>query len=108
AYADTTFWTVRDFLRPLLRRTGVPLAAKSGVAARTIQAYPNPAQEAVQLALPADWAQLGEAEVLDVAGRVVRRFRPQAQTESLVRGTLPAGLYAVRFAGQVPVRVVFE
>ena len=108
AYADTTFWTVRDFLRPLLRRTGVALAAKSGVAARTIQAYPNPAQAAVQLALPADWAQLGEAEVLDVAGRVVRRFRPQAQTEQLVRGALPAGLYAVRFAGQVPVRVVFE
>jgi para-nitrobenzyl esterase len=107
-YADTTFWTIRDFLRPLLRRAGVPLAAKAGVAARTIQAYPNPAQTAVQLALPADWAQLGEAEVLDVAGRVVRRFRPQAQTEPLVRGTLPAGLYAVRFAGQVPVRVVFE
>ena len=108
AYADTTFWTIRDFLRPLLRRTGVALAAKAGVAARTIQAYPNPAQEAVQLVLPADWAQLGEAEVLDVAGRVVRRFRPQAQTEPLVRGTLPAGLYAVRFSGQVPVRVVFE
>ena len=108
AYADTTFWTIRDFLRPLLRRTGVALAAKAGLAASTIQAYPNPAQEAVQLALPADWAQLGEAELLDVAGRVVRRFRPQAQTTQLVRGALPAGIYAVRFAGQVPVRVVFE
>jgi len=107
-YADTTFWTIRDFLRPLLRRTGVALAAKAGTAARTIQAHPNPAQEAVQLALPADWAQLGEAELLDVAGRVVRRFRPQAQTTSLVRGALPAGVYAVRFVGQVPVRVVFE
>jgi hypothetical protein len=108
AYADTTFWTIRDFLRPLLRRTGVALAAKSGTAASIIQAYPNPAQEAVQLALPADWAQLGEAELLDVAGRVVRRFRPQAQTTPLVRGALPAGIYAVRFTGQVPVRVVFE
>jgi para-nitrobenzyl esterase len=108
AYADTTFWTIRDFLRPLLRRTGVALAAKSALAARTVQAYPNPAQEAVQLALPADWAQLGEAEVLDVAGRVVRRFRPQAQTTQVERGALPAGIYAVRFAGQVPVRVVFE
>ncbi|MGI4862523.1 MAG: carboxylesterase family protein [Janthinobacterium lividum] len=107
-YADTTFWTVRDFLRPLLRRTGVALAARAGTAASVIQAYPNPAQEAVQLALPADWAQLGEAELLDVAGRVVRRFRPQAQNAQLVRGALPAGLYAVRFAGQVPVRVVFE
>jgi hypothetical protein len=108
AYADTTFWTIRDFLRPLLRRTGVALAAKAGVASSTIQAYPNPAQEAVQLALPADWAQLGEAELLDVAGRVVRRFRPQGPTTPLVRGVLPAGVYAVRFAGQVPVRVVFE
>ena len=107
-YADTTFWTVRDFLRPLLRRTGVALAAKAGTVASLIQAYPNPAQDAVQLALPADWSQLGEAEVLDVAGRVVRRFRPQAQTAQLVRGTLPGGIYAVRFAGQVPVRVVFE
>ncbi len=107
-YADTTFWTVRDFLRPLLRRTGVALAAKASTAASLIQAYPNPAQDAVQLALPADWSQLGEAEILDVAGRVVRRFRPQAQTTQLVRGTLPAGIYAVRFAGQVPVRVVFE
>jgi hypothetical protein len=107
-YADTTFWTIRDFLRPLLRRTGVALAAKASLAASAVQAYPNPAQEAVQLVLPADWAQVGEAELLDVAGRVVRRFRPQAQTTQLVRGTLPAGLYAVRFAGQVPVRVVFE
>lgn len=108
AYADTTFWTIRDFLRPLLRRTGVALAAKAGTTASILQAYPNPAHEAVQLALPANWAQLGEAELLDMAGRVVRRFRPQAQTTELVRGTLPAGLYAVRFAGQVPVRVVFE
>jgi para-nitrobenzyl esterase len=108
AYADTTFWTIRDFLRPLLRRTGVALAAKASIAASLIQAYPNPAQDAVQLAFPPDWAQLGEAEILDVAGRVVRRFRPQAQTTQLVRGALPAGIYAVRFAGQVPVRVVFE
>jgi len=108
AYADTTFWTIRDFLRPLLRRTGVALAAKAAATASVVQAYPNPAQEAVQLALPPDWAQLGEAEVLDMAGRVVRRLRPQAQTTQLVRGTLPAGIYAVRFAGQVPVRVVFE
>ena len=107
-YADTTFWTIRDFLRPLLRRTGVALAAKASTTASLIQAYPNPAQEAVQLALPANWAQLGEAELLDVAGRVVRRFRPQAQTEQLMRGALPMGLYVVRFAGQAPVRVVFD
>ena len=108
AYADTTFWTVRDFLRPLLKRSGVALAARTTVASAVFSAYPVPAQAAVQLALPATWAQLGEAEVLDMAGRVVRRFRPQAQLETLPRAGLAAGIYAVRFAGQVPVRVVFE
>jgi para-nitrobenzyl esterase len=73
-----------------------------------VQAYPNPAHDAVQLLLPADWPQLGEAEMLDAIGRVVRRFRPQAQTAQVARGTLPPGLYSVRFAGQVPVRVLFE
>ena len=107
-YADTTFRTVRDFLRPLLRRAGVALATRAGTAPAAFQAYPVPAREVVQLALPADFARLGEAEVLDAAGRVVRRFRPQTQQEQLLRNGLPAGLYAVRFAGQVPVRVVFE
>ncbi|NML65939.1 carboxylesterase family protein [Hymenobacter sp. RP-2-7] len=108
AYADTVFWTVRDFLRPLLKRSGVALAARAAAAPAVFQAYPNPAREVVQLALPADFAHLGEAELLDVTGRVVRRFRPQAPTEQLPRGGLPAGLYALRFAGQAPVRVVFE
>ena len=108
AYADTVFWTVRDFLRPLLKRSGVALAARAAVAQATFQVYPNPATTAVQLALPADFARLGEAELLDVTGRVVRRFRPMAQQTELPRGGLPAGIYAVRFASQVPVRVVFE
>jgi len=108
AYADTVFWTVRDFLRPLLKRSGVALAARATATQAVFQAYPIPAREAVQLVLPADFARLGEAELLDAAGRVVRRFRPRAPTEQLLRGTLAPGLYAVRFAGQVPVRVVFE
>lgn len=108
AYADTTFWTIRDFLRPLLKRSGVALAARSGASAAVFQAYPNPATETMQLALPPNWQQLGEAELLDAAGRVVRRFRPQAQVVQLARGPLPAGLYLLRFAGQAPARVVFE
>ena len=107
-YADTVFWTVRDFLRPLLRLPGVALATQASAATARFQAYPTPAAEAVQLTLPTDWPALGEAELLDAAGRVVRRFRPQAQTVQLARGPLPAGLYLVRFAGQVPVRVIFE
>jgi para-nitrobenzyl esterase len=108
AYADTVFWTIRDFLRPVLRQAGSVLASRSAAARPTVQAYPNPAHDAVQLLLPADWPQLGEAEMLDAIGRVVRRFRPQAQTAQVARGTLPPGLYSVRFAGQVPVRVLFE
>lgn len=108
AYADTVFWTVRDFLRPLLKRSGVALATRATVAATTFQAYPNPATTAVQLSLPADFARLGEAELLDVTGRVVRHFQPTAQYVELLRGTLPPGVYAVRFANQAPVRVVFE
>ena len=108
AYADTTFWTIRDFLRPLLKRSGVALAARATANAATLQAYPNPAREVVQLALPADFTRLGEAELLDVTGRVVRRFRPQAAACALLRENLPAGLYALRFGGQAPVRVVFE
>jgi len=108
AYADTTFWTIRDFLRPLLKRSGVALAARPAVAPATFQAYPNPATTAVQLALPADFARLGEAELLDMTGRVVRRFQPTTQQTELPRSGLPAGIYAVRFASQAPVRVVFE
>ncbi|MVN76543.1 carboxylesterase family protein [Hymenobacter sp. HMF4947] len=108
AYADTTFWTIRDFLRPLLRRAGTVLAAQSAVPGMRIQAYPTPALGAVQLVLPATWAQLGEAEVLDVTGRVVRRLTPAAQQVELARGALGAGVYLVKFQGQPPVRIAFE
>ncbi|RYE90237.1 MAG: T9SS type A sorting domain-containing protein [Cytophagaceae bacterium] len=108
AYADTVFWTVRDFLRPLLRRSGVALATRATAATTIFQAYPNPARDAVQLALPANFAQLGEATVLDATGRVVRRFRPDSSQPTLFRSSLPAGLYTIYFAGQVPVHIVFE
>ena len=108
-YADTTFWTIRDFLRPLLRRAGTVLAARTGAALPPlVQAYPTPAQEAVQLVLPATWAQLGPAQLLDMTGRVVRQFTPTAQQVQLPRGSLGAGIYSLRFAGQAPVRIVFQ
>jgi para-nitrobenzyl esterase len=108
-YADTTFWTIRDFLRPVLRQAGTALATKAGVSQlAAIQAYPTPAQDAVQLVLPTAWPQLGEAQLLDVTGRVVRQFRPTEQQEQLPRGALRAGIYSLRFQGQVPVRIVFE
>jgi para-nitrobenzyl esterase len=109
AYADTTFWTIRDFLRPILRQAGTPLAARatSGASPAAL-AYPIPAQQAVQLALPLGWRELGDAQLLDMTGRVVRRFTPQAQHVQLARGSLAAGSYFLQFRGQPPVRVVFE
>ena len=108
AYADTTFWTIRDFLRPVLRPTGTALAARLAGTAPVAQAYPLPARDYVQLALPPTWRALGPADLLDLTGRVVRRLTPPAQTWQVPRGALAAGTYWLRFAGQVPVRVVFE
>ena len=107
AYADTTFWGIRDFLRPILRLSS-PLATRSSTAAPLIQAYPNPAQEVMQLQLPDTWAQLGELELLDATGRVVRRVQPQAQHLQVERQGLAPGMYLLRFTGQPPVRVAWE
>lgn len=109
AYADTAFWTIRDFLRPLLRQAGTVLAARPGAALPpSVQAYPLPAREAVQLVLPEAWPQLGEAQLVDMTGRVVSRLVPTARQVQLARGSLSAGIYSLRFAGQAPVRIVFQ
>lgn len=108
AYADTTFWTMRDFLRPLLRQTGTVLAARATAGGPQAQAYPNPAQDAVQLTIPAAWRQLGEAQLLDVTGRVVRRLDPRTADLRVARGALTAGVYSLKFPGQAPLRIVFE
>ena len=109
AYADTTFWTIRDFLRPVLRLPGTVLAARSGNALSPgILAYPVPARDYVRLALPENWRALGEARLLDMTGRVVRRLTPQGREEQLPRGGLGAGLYSLQFAGRVPTRIIFE
>ena len=109
AYADTAFWTIRDFLRPILRQAGTALAARSASQAAPIaEAYPLPARDYVQLALPPTWRTLGNADLLDMTGRVVRRLTPTAQSWQVPRGALAAGIYSLRFAGQPPVRLVFE
>ncbi|AWM33711.1 alpha/beta hydrolase [Hymenobacter nivis] len=108
AYADTAFWTIRDFMRPLLRQTGTVLAARATAAGPQAQAYPTPATDAVQLNIPAAWRQLGEAQLLDMTGRVVRRLDPRPADLRLTRGALAAGVYSLRFPGQAPLRIVFE
>jgi para-nitrobenzyl esterase len=108
-YADTTFWTIRDFLRPILRLSGTTLAARPASAASpSALAYPTPARDVVQLVLPTNWRELGDAQLLDMTGRVVRRLTPQAQQLQLARGNLAAGIYSLKFAGCAPTRLVFE
>lgn len=111
AYADTTFRTIRDFLRPSLGQPGTVLASvKPGApkVAVAVQRYPIPAEGMVRLVLPDAWQLPLEAQLLDVAGRVVRTFRPAAHDLQLLRGSLPAGGYWLKFPGQAPVRIEFK
>ncbi len=112
AYADTTFRAIRTFLRTSLGTAGTPLAARAAAlpgAAPTAQAYPNPATDVLHLRLPAAWALPARAQLLDATGRVVRTLPPATAPDVTVpRGTLPAGLYLLRFAGQPPMRVEFQ
>ncbi|GAB3313469.1 hypothetical protein GCM10027511_24830 [Hymenobacter humi] len=111
AYADTTFRTIRDFLRPVLAQPGTvvtalkPNAGKTGSAP---QAYPIPADEAVRVVLSEAWPLTTEAELLDATGRVVRTLSPSSRDLELPRGSLRAGIYWLRFAGQVPLRIEFR
>ncbi|MDO7884515.1 alpha/beta hydrolase [Hymenobacter cheonanensis] len=108
-YADTTFWTIRDFLRPVLRLAGTPLAARPASAASpTTLAYPLPAHDYVDLTLPANWRDLGDARLLDLTGRVVRQLTPQARQTRVLRAGLASGSYFWQLAGQPAVRVVFD
>ncbi|WP_426058178.1 hypothetical protein [Hymenobacter sp. B1770] len=110
AYADTTFRTMRDFLRPSLAQPGTvitaaaPSAAKAGPAA---QAYPIPADDAIRLVLPPAWALPVEAQLLDVTGRVVRTINPHVRDVEVLRGALRAGVYSLKFPGQLPIRIEF-
>ncbi|GAB3586777.1 carboxylesterase family protein [Hymenobacter daeguensis] len=110
AYADTTFRTIRDFLRPVLALPGTVLAAKPAALAQpAAQAYPNPAEEAIRIVLPDAWATLAEAQLIDAAGRVVRTISPASTRDlNLLRGSLKAGIYSLKFPGQTPVRIEFK
>jgi hypothetical protein len=115
AYADTTFRTMRDFLRPVLALPGliVTAAQAPAPAAPAAQAYPNPADDAIRIELPAAWvvpgrATAAEAQLLDAAGRVVRLIQPTTRTLSVPRGSLKGGVYSLKFPGQPAVRIEFR
>ncbi|GAB3876200.1 hypothetical protein GCM10028824_33480 [Hymenobacter segetis] len=109
-YADTTFRTIRDFLRPVLALPGlvVTAAVAPATAQPAAQAYPNPADDAIRIELPAAWSTAAEAQLLDAAGRVVRLIQPTTRTLSVPRGTLKGGVYSLKFPGQPAVRIEFR
>jgi dienelactone hydrolase len=110
SYADTTFRTIRDFLRPSLGQPGTVLSASTAASRATMpQAYPVPATTAIQLAVPVGTTfKPQNAELLDATGRVVRRFRWETANQVLPRENLKAGLYFLRSLNQPLIRVVFE
>ncbi|MBF9140917.1 endonuclease [Hymenobacter properus] len=94
----------------------VPLAGRTAAVLRnTLEIYPNPASETVQLRLPGvPSARPATIEVLDLLGRPVRQRAAQLSATDAVpvdlRG-LPAGIYAIRvlceevtYTGRVVVR----
>ena len=110
AYADTTFRTIRDFLRPSLAQAGTVLAARAaaGPAGPVAQAYPMPADNALRVELPETGPQPREAQLLDLNGRGVRTLSVTSRTLEIGRGSLPAGIYFLRMDGQAPVRIEFR
>ncbi|MBO0357026.1 carboxylesterase family protein [Hymenobacter sp. BT186] len=110
AYADTTFRTIRDFLRPSLGQPGTVLSATAAASrAAMLQAYPVPATTEIQLAAPTGTLfKQHTAELLDATGRIVRRFQWEQANQTLPRENLKAGLYFLRSPNQPPLRVVFE
>jgi len=110
AYADTTFRTIRDFLRPSLVQPGTVLSASSTAGRVTgTQAYPVPATTEIRLVVPTGTVfRPQNAELLDATSRVVRRFRWETASQVLPRNGLKPGLYFVRSQDQLPIRVVFE
>ncbi|MBC7447431.1 MAG: alpha/beta hydrolase fold domain-containing protein [Hymenobacteraceae bacterium] len=109
AYADTTFWTIRDFLRPLVGAASPLRVAPLADAPAYPAAWPLPAAEIVRIRWGARRAfQPTDAALLEATtGRVVRRFRWTTPELAVPRAGLPAGTYVVRAAGSPPVRVVF-
>jgi endonuclease I len=94
----------------------IPTATRSAAVLRnTLELYPNPASETVQVRLPGvATARAATVELLDMLGRTVRQRTAQLSATDAVsvdlRG-LPAGVYAVRvqcaeaeYTGRVLVR----
>ncbi|KUG08239.1 alpha/beta hydrolase [Solirubrum puertoriconensis] len=95
AYFDTTYQTVRAFLRPLLRQPGTVLsAAQSNNLVSELQVYPVPAQQLIVLEATGQQPfRPRQVELLDAKGRVVRRFLWDKPRMLIPRDNLPEGTY---------------
>jgi hypothetical protein len=76
----------------------VSVDAAGGLA--SILAYPNPATEALHIALPAEWPLATRASLLDMQGREVRTtlLNRTSPVAALPVADLPAGLYLLRLS----------
>ncbi|QHJ07768.1 carboxylesterase family protein [Hymenobacter busanensis] len=94
AYFDTTFQTVRDFLRPLLRQPATVLAVKTASNLAQAQIFPVPAEQTIHLEAPSGTPfRPVRVELIDAKGRIVRRFLWDQPRVIIPRNNLPAGTY---------------
>jgi dienelactone hydrolase len=100
AYFDSTYQTVRSFLRPLLRQPGTTLAKTTPTALAAAQLFPVPAENYVYLDAPAGAVfQPKWLELTDVVGQVVRRIHWNQPRITIPRGSLRPGMYYLRGDG---------
>ncbi|MDB5270003.1 MAG: mannan endo,4-beta-mannosidase [Hymenobacter sp.] len=71
-------------------------ATASASAARSLQAYPNPATGTLTVALGADWPVGTQLSVLSSTGQSVGTYAVRSATQTLSTADLPAGLYLLR------------
>jgi mannan endo-1,4-beta-mannosidase len=71
-------------------------ATTSASAARTIQAYPNPAAGTLTVELGREWPVGTQLTVLNNTGQKVGAYTVRAATQTLPTADMPAGLYLLR------------
>ncbi|UYZ57777.1 alpha/beta hydrolase [Hymenobacter latericus] len=110
AYFDTTYQTVRAFLRPLLRQPGTVLsAARSNILAGELQIYPVPAQQLIVLEATGQQPfRPRQVELIDARGRVVRRFMWDKPRMLIPRGNLPEGTYYLSGEGLQGLTIILQ
>jgi hypothetical protein len=87
-----------------------PLAVRNGLPQVTMQAYPNPATDALTLQVD-DAQRTATAQLLDLTGRELQTIAVKNQQAVFSMGSLSAGVYMVRYrndSGSKTIKVVKE